>query len=110
MPVYKGNGQLNTIRHLDKLKYFSPIIDGVSEYYEISDIKVIPRRDIFERGHILYDDSLESYYVFTLQNKKMLREKIESAIGGNRIFRYARLSELMSSKSINDFNKTAQEQ
>lgn len=109
MPVYKGSGQLNTIRHIDKLKYFSPIIDGINEYFEISDIKVISRRDIFERGHILYDDSLESYYVFTLQNKKMLKNKIASAIGGNRIFRYARLSELMSSKSINDFNKTAQE-
>ena len=109
MPVYKAGGQVNTIRHLDKLKYFCPIIEGITEFYEIDDIKVIPRDAIFESGHNLFKDSTESYYVFTLKNGKILPRKVESAIGGNRIFRYARLSELMNSTTINDFNKTIQE-
>lgn len=110
LPVIGNTGRLNTIRNLDKLKFFSPLIDGVNTYYEISDIKVIPRKDVFEKGHLLFKDSTESFYVFTLGNKKTIKNKIESAIGGNRIFRYARLSELMNSKTINDFNKTNQEQ
>jgi hypothetical protein len=106
IPVYREKGRINTIRNLDKLKYFCPIINGVTEYYEIAEIKVIPRRDIFERTQIgMYRDSEESYYVFTLKNKKSLKSKIESSVGGNRVFRYAKFSELRSSRSINDFRK-----
>lgn len=109
LPINKTSGQMNTIRHLDKLKYFCPVIDGVSTYYEITDIKVIPRKEIFEKGHALFKENKKSYYVFTLRSKKRLKKTIETAVGGNRIFRYARLSELMSSNTINDFNKTTQE-
>jgi hypothetical protein len=110
IPVYRENGSINTIRNLDKLKYFCPIINGVTQYYEIADIKVIPRRDIFDRSQIgMFRDSEESYFVFTLKNRKILTKKIEPAVGGNRIFRYAKLSELKSSMTINDFNKTTQE-
>ena len=110
MPVYSKSGKLNTIRNLDKLKYFCPIIDGITEYYEISDIKIIPRRDIFDNSQdTMFKDSGESYYVFTLLNKRELANKINSAVGGNRVFRYAKLSELRNSVSINDFNKIPQE-
>jgi len=110
IPVYRKNGSINTIRNLDKLKYFCPVIDGVAEYYEITDIKVIPRRDIFDREEFgMYKDDGASYFVFTLSNKKLLGKIIESAVGGNRVFRYAKLSELRSSKTINDFNKSNQE-
>jgi len=109
MPVYKAGGRINTIRYLDKIKYFCPIIDEINYVYEIMEIKVIARNEIFVRGHALYKDNLDSYYVFSLKNKKRLNKKIESAIGGNRIFRYARLSELMDSQTINDFNRTEQE-
>ncbi len=109
LPVYKSNGSINRIKNLDKLKYFCPIINGISEYYEITDIKVIPRRDIFNRSIELYRDSDESYIVFSLANRTFLNNKIESAAGGNRIFRYARFSELMKCKSVGEFNKVHQE-
>jgi len=110
IPVYRINGSINTIRNLDKLKYFCPIINGITDYYEITDIKVIPRRDIFERTDLeMFKDDNASYYVFTLGNRKSLSNKIESAVGGNRLFRYARLSELFKSSSINEFNKIQQE-
>lgn len=110
IPVYRQNGSINTIRNLDKLKYFCPVINGVTEFYEITDIKVIPRRDIFDRSEVgMFRDDDASYYVFTLDNKKLLANKIETSVGGNRVFRYAKLSELRSSLSINDFNKTVQE-
>jgi hypothetical protein len=110
IPVFRPSGSINTIRNLDKLKYFCPVIGGVTEYYEITDIKVIPRRDVFDQSQTgMYQDSGDSYYVFSLENKKILSRKIETAVGGNHVFRYARFSELMSSRSINDFNKTLQE-
>jgi hypothetical protein len=110
IPVKRENGSINTIRNLDKLKYFCPVINGVTEYYEITDIKVIPRRDIFKRSQReMFKDSDDSYFVFSLGNKKTLTNRIETAVGGNRLFRYAKFSELLSSKSINDFNKTPQE-
>jgi hypothetical protein len=110
LPVYKKNGKLNTIRNLDKLKYFCPIINGVSEYFEISDIKVVPRKEIFESNHPLYKNSDEPYFVFKIQNRISLKRKIESTAGGNRVFRYAKISELRNSRTINDFNKTLQEE
>ena len=110
IPVYKENGSINTIRNLDKLKYFCPIINGVTEYYEIMDIKVVSRRDIFDRTQTgMFRDSGDSYFVFSLQNRKPLTKKIEPAVGGNRVFRYAKFSELRNSHTINDFNKTVQE-
>ncbi|WP_300570880.1 DUF2357 domain-containing protein, partial [Flavobacterium sp.] len=110
LPVYKRNGKLNTIRNLDKLKYFCPIINGVIEYFEIKDIKVIPRSEIFESTHKLYRNSDEPYFVFMIMNRKKLNNKIEPSIGGNRVFRYAKISELIHSKTINDLNKTIQEE
>ena len=110
IPVYRPSGSINTIRNLDKLKYFCPVINGVTEYYEITDIKVIPRRDIFDRTEVgMFRDDDASYFVFTLNNKKFLTNRIETAVGGNRVFRYAKFSELRSSLTINDFNKTTQE-
>lgn len=110
IPVYRPNGALNTIRNLDKLKYFCPVINGVTEYYEITDIKVIPRRDIFDRTESgMFRDDDASYFVFNLSNKKALPNRIETAVGGNRVFRYAKFSELRRSRTINDFNKTVQE-
>jgi hypothetical protein len=110
IPVYKPSGLINTIRNLDKLKYFCPVINGISEYYEITDIKVIPRRDVFDRTEVgMFKEDNASYYVFTLSNKKSLPKRIESSVGGNRIFRYAKFSELRSCTTINDFNKTPQE-
>ncbi len=110
MPVYRKNGAVNTIKNLDKLRFFCPVINGVTEYFEIGDIKVIPRREVFPSSQLgLYKDSNESYLVFSLKNRKRLKNKIEAAVGGNRIFRYAMFSELRSSKTINDFNKTPQE-
>lgn len=110
IPVYKESGSINTIRNLDKLKYFCPIISGVTEYYEITDIKVVPRHDIFDRSDVgMFKDDDASYFVFTLGNRKSLPKKIESAVGGNRVFRYAKLSELFKSSTINDFNKAQQE-
>lgn len=103
LPLYRPTGSMNKLKSLDKLKYFSPIINGVSHYYEITDIKVVERKEIFELGHPLHKDSEESYYAFSLNNKKVLPQKIESALGGNRVFRYAKLSELMSCRKINDF-------
>lgn len=106
MPVHKINGTINTIRNIDKLKYFCPIINGIFEYYEIIDINVMPRIDIFEiSDYEMYKEDYSSYFVFTLGSKNILPNKIESAIGGNRVFRYARLSDLYRSKSINDFNQ-----
>jgi len=109
MPVYKKNGLVNTIRNLDKLKYFCPVLDGIRYYFKIQDIKVISRKDIFSYPHKLYKNSDESYYVFTLGNKKEITPKIDTLGGGNRVFRYARFSELRSSKTIADFNKVSQE-
>jgi predicted component of viral defense system (DUF524 family) len=110
IPVFRPSGSINTIRNLDKLKYFCPVINGVTEYYEITEIKVIPRRDIFDRTEVgMFRDDDASYFVFTLNNKKLLTHRIETAVGGNRVFRYAKFSELRSSLTINDFNKTAQE-
>lgn len=110
MPVYRRNGSVNTIKNLDKLKYFCPIINGISEYYEIADIKIVPRKEVFAPSQTkLYRDSNDSYFVFILRERKFLKNKIEITVGGNRIFRYAKLSELKSSRTINDFNKTEQE-
>jgi hypothetical protein len=110
IPVYRQSGSINTIRNLNKLKYFCPIINGVTEYYEITDIKVIPRRDIFDRTEVgMFRDDAASYFVFSLSNKKLLTNRIDVAAGGNRVFRYAKFSELRSSRTINDFNKTTQE-
>ena len=109
MPVYHKNGAQNTFRHLDKLKYFCPIINGINEYFEITDIKVVPRREIFDNTHVLYRNSADLYFVFSLINNKPLNNTIETAAGGNRVFRYAKLSELKSCRTIQDFNKTIQE-
>lgn len=110
IPVYKENGSVNTIRNLDKLKYFCPIINGITEYYEITDIKVIPRREIFTKTELeMFKDDKASYFVFTLGDKKTLPKRIETAVGGNRVFRYARLSELFKCSSITEFNKVGQE-
>jgi hypothetical protein len=57
----------------------------------------------------MFRDDDASYFVFTLNNKKLLSNRIEAAVGGNRVFRYAKFSELKSSLTINDFNKTGQE-
>ena len=109
MPVYRKTGGVNTIRNIDKLKYFCPIIEGITEYYEITEMKVLPRCDIFENLHLLYRNSSELYYVFSINNRRILSRRIETASSGNRTFRYARFSELKSSRTINDFNKTKQE-
>jgi hypothetical protein len=110
MPVYfKNSGKLNTIRNIDKLKYFCPIIEGISEYYELTEIKVAARSDIFDINHPLYKESDESYYVFSLTSRKYLPRVIGTAAGGNRIFRYARFSELKKSTTISDFNNALQE-
>lgn len=110
MPLYlKHSGRLNTIRSIEKLKYFCPIIDCVSEYYEIEEIKVVSRSEVFDHSHLLFKESGDSYYVFSLRNRKSLPKIIETAPGGNRVFRYARFSELLKSININDFNKTNQE-
>ncbi len=110
IPVYRKNGAINRIRNLNKLKYFCPILNGITEYYEITDIKVIQRRDIFDKSDTeMYKDEDASYYVFCLSNKKLLKKKIESIVGGNRVFRYAKLSELKRCFSIDGFNKSEQE-
>lgn len=109
LPVYKKNGAVNTIRNLNRLKFFCPILEGIAEFYEIIDIKVMPRCDIFDISHTLFKNSKDTYFVFTLNNRKSLNRKIESAVGGNRVFRYARFSELRVSNSINNFNKIGQE-
>jgi hypothetical protein len=86
------------------------VINGVTEYYEITDIKLIPRRDIFDRSEVgMFRDDDASYFVFTLSNKKTLTKRIETAVGGNRIFRYAKISDLRKSRTINDFNHIVQE-
>jgi hypothetical protein len=62
IPVYRPSGSINTIRNLVKLKYFCPVINGVTEYYEITDIKVVPRRDIFDRTEVgMFRDDAASY-------------------------------------------------
>ena len=104
MPTSFPSGWTNTVKNLDKLKYFAPNIEDITEYYEISDINILPRNEIFPIDHILYKNSNESYYVFKIQNRNVLKNKILSAFGGNRVFRYAKLAELKSSKTINDFN------
>jgi len=109
LPFYRKDGRLNTIRNLNKLKYFCPVINGVTEFYEITDIKILSRKEIFEFGHPLFRDSLETYFVLSLIGKTTLNKKIDAAAGGNRVFRYAKFSELSSSRTINDFNKTLQE-
>lgn len=109
MPVLRKNGTPNTIRNLDKLKYFSPVINGIKEYYEIKDIRIVPRREIFDISHPLYKNVSDSYFVFELGFRKSLSHAIGTAIGGNRVFRYAKMSELRSCKTINDFKKTSQE-
>ncbi len=110
MPVYRRtSGKLNTIRNIDKLRYFCPIIYGVTDFFEITEIRVVSRGDIFINSHPLYRDSEEAYYSFSLINRKFLSKTIETSAGGNRIFRYARFSELRKSNTINDFNKTPQE-
>ncbi|MBL7837651.1 MAG: DUF2357 domain-containing protein [Bacteroidetes bacterium] len=109
IPVKRANGKNITIKYLNQLKYFSPIINGISEYYRIKDIKVIPRKEIFNKSEVgLYKDSDDPYFVFELEERKMLNKKIESSVGGNRVFRYAKLSELNSSSSINEFRKVSQ--
>jgi hypothetical protein len=100
LPCTKGMANLNTIRHLNKLKYFCPIMNGITDYFEIMDIKVIPRSEIFELSHRLYRSSDEPYFVLSLMNRKKLKNKIESSIGGNRVFRYAKISELIYGKNI----------
>jgi predicted component of viral defense system (DUF524 family) len=109
IPVNRRNGSMNTIRNIDKLKYFCPIINGVKEYYQINEIMVVPRHEIFETNHPLYRDATESYFAFKIEKRIELEKKIDIAVGGNRVFRYARLSELFNSNTINDFNKTTQE-
>ena len=94
-----------TVKALNKLKYFCPIIDGIREFFEIREIKTLARKEIFPESHPLYKNRQDQYLVFYLTNKNNLSRTIVSAPGGNRIFRYARLSELFSSNSINDFNK-----
>ena len=103
MPLNHKNGSTNSIKNIDKLKYFAPIIDGIVEYYEISNIKILPRNEVFPISHNLNSDSIEAYYVFEIYNRKILKNKIQSTSGGNRVFRYAKLSDLKSSRSINDF-------
>ena len=108
IPVHKSGGKLNSISRLNDVKYFCPVISGVSEYYEIQEVKIMPRNEIFadkpDTG-LHNPQSSDPYYVFLLKNRIKLEKEIQSARGGNIIFRYARLSELFSSETISDFNK-----
>lgn len=98
-----------TIKHLNEIKYFAPIIDGIEEYFEVDSIEMLPRNKIFLNNNELASNSTDLYYIFRLKNRKKLMKKIESARGGNVVFRYARLSELKSCRSISDFKKIKQE-
>ncbi|MEO6540667.1 MAG: nuclease domain-containing protein, partial [Ferruginibacter sp.] len=112
MPMYSGNTRkINTIRNLEKLKYFSPIINGVQEFYEIESVIIQSRNEVFEKNDEfgLYRNSDELYYVFKLAKRKRLANKIGMATGGNRLFRYTKLAELRKVSSINEFNKLSQE-
>ncbi len=106
IPVHKPGGKLNSISRLNDVKYFCPVISGVSEYYEIQEVKILPRNEIFvdnlDSG-LHKSESIDPYYVFVLKNRTKLEKEIQSARGGNLIFRYARLSQLFSSKTILDF-------
>lgn len=90
---------------LGKLMFFCPIVGGIYDFYEIAEIETLPRNRIFDFGHELHNPTkADQYYVFRLRNRRLLPHLIESAVGGNRVFRYARLSQLKTSQSINEFD------
>jgi hypothetical protein len=111
MPMFRKSGLVNVIRNISKLKYFAPIVeDGIEVFFEIDRVLIMPRNEIYPKGHDLYKGIKDSYYVFMLRNKKKLTNKVKSEVGGNRMFRYAKISELKSCESINEFNKIKQDQ
>ncbi len=80
----------------DKLRYFCPYIadKGVSEYYEIKEYKLLPRNEIFPKGHVLHrsDDSSERLVLY-------LGEKHAIADGKSltfpiRVYKYVTLASL----------------
>ncbi len=92
------------LSRLNKIKYYAPWIsgEGVSEFYECREIRIIPRKEILAGHETLRRNSDDLCYFFELGNKRTLLKTINPA-GGNRVFRYTRLSELRRAASFKDF-------
>jgi hypothetical protein len=104
MPMQKDDGSSITVKNLDKIRYFCPIIDGIESFFEVSEITVLPRKEINIQSENPASNQDKPYYVFRLKNRRPLPKKIKSVPSGNRIFRYARLSDLYRCESIGEFN------
>ena len=82
------------------LKYFAPYIKGkgVREYFEILEYKIVPRNEIYARGHILFDkDDASERLVLSLGNKIQIHNGSYSTCSIN-LYRYTKLSYLRKSK------------
>lgn len=96
MPLFNKSGQINTLKKLEQLKYFCPGVNGKQDLYRIRNVMIVKRNEIFREGDPfnLFRDSTDNYYVFSLERLPEISIAIKNTQGGNRIFRYAKLSEL----------------
>ena len=104
LPAHTSSKQMECLSRIGCMCY---LVEEEIHHFSVCLACALTRRTDALNGMFRYDDA--SYFVFSFNNKKLLTNRIETAVGGNRVFRYAKFSELRSSLTINDFNKTAQE-
>jgi hypothetical protein len=104
-PFYFSGTKKPTKFGFKNLKYFAPYIkgEGVREFYEIVDYKIIPRKQIFKRNDPLYRDQDDERLLITLGTKFYVDEgryvKISDGSIGQIPYRYTDLKNIRSPKN-----------
>lgn len=91
-----------------KVRYFAPYIEGrgITCFYEIAGINLMPYRKVYPPGHPLFRDEGRRYMVLKLQKKEVLDDYVQiKGMVGNK--RYTQIKHLYSPKDA--FIKTVPE-
>lgn len=88
------------VRIKSDIKYFAPYYSGkgVKEYYEILDFKIIPRNEIFSKGHMLSKLEDKSDRLIISLGKKFIIEKNNYFTCPITVYRYTTLKNIRTPK------------
>lgn len=102
-PFYYTGAKKPTKFGFGSLKYFAPyhVGHGINEYFEIVDLQLIPRNEIFQTGHPLFKAGLDERLLIKLGRRVVMDNEsyFKLSDGSIRTYRYARLSSLRTANS-----------
>jgi hypothetical protein len=82
------------------IKYFAPYYSGkgIKEYYEILDFRIIPRNEVFPKGHILAKPEDKSDRLIISLGKKFVIDKNNYFTCPITVYRYTTLKNIRTPK------------